>query len=108
MRCRVVAISLSDSTLKKGDCRRERLRATFRESSKVVSPVLLIKSARTMVSSGVNAERARRECQTPTTAAQARIKAAANQAFECLRAGRDSTGTTARTSGAQATGATKR
>ncbi len=53
--CNVLATSLSESTFKKGDCRRETLSAVFSVSSNTASPVLLAKSARTMVSFSVSA-----------------------------------------------------
>ena len=45
---------LSGSTFRKGDCRREMLSAVFSVSSKIASPVLLAKSARTIVSLSVS------------------------------------------------------
>jgi hypothetical protein len=48
--CKVIETSLLESRLRKGDCRREMLRPVFSVSSNIASPVLLAKSARTMVS----------------------------------------------------------
>ena len=44
----------SESTFRNGDCRRETLSAVFSVSSNTASPVLLAKSARTMVSFSVS------------------------------------------------------
>src|ERR1035438_2331985 len=51
--CKVFATSPSESTFKKGDCRKETLSAVFSVSSNTGSPVLLAKSARTMESFSV-------------------------------------------------------
>ena len=64
--CKVFATSLSESTFRKGDCRRETLSAVFSVSSKIASPVLLAKSARTIVSFSVSAC-ALWEIQSPLT-----------------------------------------
>ena len=62
---KVLATSLSGSTFRKGDCRRETLSAVFSVSSNTASPVLLSKSERTMVSFSVNAVARRERTNTP-------------------------------------------
>jgi hypothetical protein len=47
--CRIFATSLSESTFRKGDWRREMLSAVLSVSSKTESPVLFSKSARDFV-----------------------------------------------------------
>ena len=52
--CKFFATSLSESTLRKGDCRKETLSPVFSVSSKTGSCVVLVKSERAMVSLSVS------------------------------------------------------